>query len=290
MGARSSSRGRSLSPSRAADFKSCPLRYRLRVVDKVPEPPSRAALRGTLVHAVLEGLFDLPAIERTPAAAIDALGPAWHELRSSEPDAAQLFAGAEAGDEAEWLTSAQDLLRRYFTLEDPRRIEPSRREEYVEHALDSGLVLRGIIDRLDEAPNGALRVVDYKTGKSPGENWEAKALFQLKFYALVLWRTRGVVPAVLQLLYLADEQRLTYSPDEKELDAFERQLHALWRAIESALESGDFRTSKGPLCKFCSYQSLCPEFGGAPPPYPRAPQEDPTEHVDLVEPVVAGVA
>jgi putative RecB family exonuclease len=289
----SASRGRSLSPSRAADFKSCPLRYRLRVVDRVPEPPSRAALRGTLVHAVLEGLFDLPAGQRTPTAAINALGPAWQDLRLAESDAAELFAGAESGEEAAWLTSAEDLLNRYFALEDPRRIEPSRREEYVEHALESGLVLRGIIDRLDEAPNGALRVVDYKTGKSPGENWEAKALFQLKFYALVLWRTRGVVPTVLQLLYLADEQRLTYSPDEKELEAFERQLHALWRAIESALASGDFRTSKGPLCKFCSYQSLCPEFGGAPPPYPRfepAESAEPAERASTSDPVVAGVA
>jgi putative RecB family exonuclease len=263
-------KGPSLSPSRAADFKTCPLRYRLRVVDRLPEPPSPQAIRGTLVHAVLEGLFDLPAEGRTLAAATDSLAPAWQQLLSSEPEAAELFAEAEPGAEAAWLSSAEDLLRQYFALEDPRRIEPARREEYVEHTLTGGLVLRGIVDRLDEAPDGALRVVDYKTGKAPGEHWEAKALFQLKFYALVLWRTRGVVPAVLQLLYLADQQRLTYSPDEKELDAFERQLGALWRAIETALATGDFRASKGPLCRFCAYQSSCPEFGGTPPPYPGA--------------------
>ena len=45
------------------------------------------------------------------------------------------------------------------------------------------------------APNGALRVVDYKTGAVPREAFEGKALFQMKFYALVLWRTRGVVAA-----------------------------------------------------------------------------------------------
>ena len=94
----------------------------------------------------------------------------------------------------------------------------------------------------------------------------------------------------LQLLYLADEQRLTYSPDERELDAFERQLHALWRAIEAALDSGDFRTSKGPLCRFCSYQSLCPEFGGAPPPYPGPPGSGAALDVDELGEVVAGVA
>ena len=58
-----------LSPSRAADFKQCPLLFRFRTIDKLEGPPSPAAARGTLVHAVLEHLFDLPAAERTPAAA-----------------------------------------------------------------------------------------------------------------------------------------------------------------------------------------------------------------------------
>ena len=56
----------SLSPSRAGDFMTCPLLYRYRVIDKLPERPSPAAARGTVVHTVLERLFDLPATERTP--------------------------------------------------------------------------------------------------------------------------------------------------------------------------------------------------------------------------------
>ena len=52
-----------ISPSRANDFKSCPLKFRFRVIDKLPEPPSVEALRGTLIHAVLEHLYDSPALE-----------------------------------------------------------------------------------------------------------------------------------------------------------------------------------------------------------------------------------
>lgn len=48
----------SLSPSRASDFMQCPLLYRFRVIDRLPEKPSEAATRGTLVHSVLERLFD----------------------------------------------------------------------------------------------------------------------------------------------------------------------------------------------------------------------------------------
>ena len=61
--------GPSLSPSRAGDFLTCPLLYRYRVIDRLPEPPSPAAVRGTLVHSVLERLFDAAAADRTPEAA-----------------------------------------------------------------------------------------------------------------------------------------------------------------------------------------------------------------------------
>lgn len=99
---------------------------------------------------------------------------------------------------------------------------------------------------------------------APRVTQETKALFQLKFYALVMLRTRGVVPAQLRLIYLADEQILTYTPDEEELNRFERTLAALWQAIRDAGRTGDFPPSKSWLCGFCDYKHLCPEYGGTP--------------------------
>ena len=263
----------SLSPSRAADFKTCPLLYRFRTIDRLPEKKSRAAVRGTLVHAVLEKLYDLPAAERTVEAAQTLLAPAWAELRE-EPGIAELFEAAPgeavpAGEGLDaWLASAGELVETYFRLEDPTRIQPAGREELVEVTLPDGLLLRGYVDRLDVAPTGALRVVDYKTGGMPREAFEAKALFQMKFYALVLWRTRGVVAAQLKLLYLKDGDALTYAPDEAELVRFERTLQAIWAAIERAVATGDFRANKSRLCSWCDHQALCPAFGGTPPPFP----------------------
>ena len=59
-----------LSPSRAKDFMQCPLMFRLRTVDRLPDPGSLATHKGTLVHGVLERLYDLPARERTREAAL----------------------------------------------------------------------------------------------------------------------------------------------------------------------------------------------------------------------------
>jgi putative RecB family exonuclease len=259
-----------LSPSRAADFRSCPLLYRFRTIDRLPEPASPAAVRGTVVHRVLEQLFDLPSPARTPEHADDLVQGAWEEVLAAEPAAAEMF--DDGTPIADWLASCHEVLQRYFTLEDPRALEPAHREEYVETLLDSRLLLRGIVDRIDVAPDGAIRVVDYKTGRSPGVGYEASALFQMRFYALVIWRTRGVVPALLRLIYLGNAEMVSYQPDEADLLATERLLVALWEAIQRARESGEWQPSPGRNCTWCAHQALCPAFGGTPPPLP-APEE-----------------
>ena len=258
----------SLSPSRAGDFKTCPLLYRFRSVDRLPEKPSVAAARGTVVHAVLEKLFDLPRDERTPETAQQMVGPAWSELLREDPSLGELFGQDEAEELGAWLTSAKKLVGRYFELEDPRRFDPSGREQLVQTVLDDGLLLRGYVDRLDTAPDGRVRVVDYKTGAAPREAFEGKALFQMKFYALVMWRTTGTIPSQLKLMYLADRDELTYSPEQSELERLERQLRALWGAIEKAISVKEFRPNPSRLCDWCDHKALCPAFGGTPPPFP----------------------
>jgi putative RecB family exonuclease len=294
-----------LSPSRAGDFMTCPLLYRLRVIDRLPEPSSPVTTRGTLVHGVLERLFDSPAPERTLELAASLLEPEWERLLEERPELIDLFASVEApaessdpassGDPATsagdavsaWLASARALLETYFALEDPTRIEPAQRELLVEAELTDGVRLRGFVDRVDVAPNGATRIVDYKTGNSPSELFEGKALFQLKFYALVMWRVSGTIPALLQLMYLGDKQILRYAPDEADLLATERKVRALWAAIERALEKREFPPHTSRLCDWCAHKALCPEFGGVTPAYPEpvgasvVPLDQPTEADDI---------
>ena len=268
-----------LSPSRAGDFRTCPLMYRLRTIDHLPEEPSPPAVRGTVVHKVLEDLFDLPAADRTPERAEAMVQDAWAFVLDAEPELASMFVDEGAtgegavGDGSEiaaWLASCRESLRAYFELEDPRRLEPAEREVYVEALLDSRLLLRGFVDRIDIAPDGAVRVVDYKTGYSPAVGFEGKALFQMRFYALVIWRTRGVVPKLLQLIYLGDGQLLSYEPDEQDLRATERLVEALWHAIKAAQEAREWQPRPSGWCRFCSYQEHCPAFGNEPPPLPES--------------------
>jgi putative RecB family exonuclease len=235
-----------------------------------------------LVHGVLERLFDSPAPQRTLDRAASLLEPEWQRLLDERPELIDLFGEVDGSSPEDavtaWLASARDLLETYFTLEDPTRIEPKQRELLVEAELSDGVRLRGFVDRSD---------VDYKTGRSPSELFEGKALFQLKFYALVMWRLSGTIPALLQLMYLGDGQILRYAPDEADLLATERKVRALWAAIERALANRDFPPHRSRLCDWCAHQSLCPEFGGVTPAYPEpagasvVPLDQPAEADDI---------
>jgi putative RecB family exonuclease len=250
-------RAPALSPSRAVDFRRCALLYRFRAVDRLPETPSPGALRGTVVHAVLERLHDLEPRARRPDAAralardvLDELGPDERALLGEEP-------GVDA------------LLARYFALEDPQDVVSEARELRVEAELDDGTPLRGHLDRLDTGPGG-LTVVDYKSGRSPSLRAEGPMMFGVRFYALLLARSRGVVPT-LRLLHLADTTSLTLRPRADELDRFAGVLGAVWAAILRAAPTGDFRPHPGPGCAFCAFKPLCPAWDGTPPPYPGWP-------------------
>ncbi|MFF3353781.1 RecB family exonuclease [Streptomyces sp. NPDC002917] len=247
----------------------CPLLYRFRVIDRLPEKPSEAATRGTLVHAVLERLFDNPAVERTAGRATALIPGQWDRLLESKPELSELFADDAEGERlSRWLTEAERLVERWFSLEDPTRLEPAERELFVETELESGLRLRGVIDRIDVAPTGEVRIVDYKTGKAPRPEYAEGALFQMKFYALVIWRLKGVVPRRLQLVYLGSGDVMTYDPVVADLERVERKLLALWEAIRLATETGEWRPRPTKLCGWCDHQAVCPEFGGTPPVYP----------------------
>lgn len=256
-----------LSPSRAKDFQQCPLLFRLRTIDRLSEPGSLATHKGTLVHAVLEQLYDLPASRRTEQEALELLPARWQAHREAHPEVADLFSPDQPVET--WLEEASELVRAYFRMENPTRLEPAEREMFVQTRTRTGLPLRGFVDRLDVAPNGAMRVVDYKTGRSPSPRFQDEALFQMRFYALVLWRMRGTLPARLQLIYLKDGRTLTHDPHPAEVEQMENRLDHLWDEVEQCARSGQFAPHRTRLCDWCAFQARCPLFGGVTPPLPE---------------------
>jgi putative RecB family exonuclease len=248
--------GLKLSPSSVTDFKSCPQLFKFRKIDHLPEPVSGAAARGSLIHAVLERLFMEGPERRTPERAEELLEALWQQVRE-DPEFRP--AGMDLPQEESWLSESRQLLRNYFKLEDPRSLSASELEWWIEYDL-SDVQLRGIIDRLEKRDDGTWVLTDYKTGRVPGESRELAAFFGLRFYALVCWRSFGIIPSEIRLIYLADPVVLTLNPNERMLLAFERQMRALAKAIQRAVDTGDWRTRPSPYCMTCPHQVSCPAW------------------------------
>ena len=248
-----------LSPSRASDFKHCPQLFKFRAIDKLPEPTTVYQARGTTAHLALQRLYDLPADDRTPERLYDLFRQAWSEVRATE-EFDGLFTTVE--EERAWGLESLTLLANYFTVEDPTKVEPIDRELDMLEDLD-GIVIRGILDRMEETADGRLVISDYKTGKAPPEQYALPAFFALKIYALLIRRRTGRTPDGLKLIYLNGPTVYEIAVNDGALDAMDRQLRALWIAIDKAITRNHFPARVGRLCDWCSFQDICPAFAVA---------------------------
>jgi putative RecB family exonuclease len=251
---------RSLSPSKVSSFTDCALAFRFSAIDRLPEPPTVATTRGTLVHAALERLHLLDPADRTLDAALACLDDAAAPLRD-DPDYLGLALGDD--DAAGFHADAAGLVRNYFRLEDPSTVRTIGLELKVEAEVD-GVRLRGIIDRLELDADGGLVVTDYKTGAAPSTQHERKRLSGVHIYSLLCEQILGRRPRTVQLLYLKAPLAITTTPTDRSTRGTRRTLAAVWQAVERACDREDFRPQPSRLCDYCAFQAYCPTFGGDP--------------------------
>ena len=254
-----------LSPSKMSTFTDCALAFRYSAIDLVPEPPSVAATRGSLVHRALEHLFDRPAPDRTPENAASDLARAFAEYQLA-PD----YVGLELDEPAArtFFDEAERLVARYFEVEDPKEVRPIGLELKLEADLD-GIRIRGIIDRLELDADGGLVVTDYKTGRAPPDARTQRRLGGVGFYALLCEECFGVLPSRVQLVYLGDRTVITTQPTAQSTAGLRRRINALWQAVDTACRREDFRPRPSALCGWCGFRDLCPAQGGDPARLPE---------------------
>ncbi len=251
----------SLSPSKVSTFKDCALAFRFTAIDRLAEAPSAPAVKGTFVHRALQGLFwSHNRGNRSPEAAHAELAAVWL-ARHDDPEYAGL--GLEESAEDAFRADCEALVDRYFTIEDPDAVDAVGMELSLEVDFE-GVRLRGIIDRLDVTPEGEFVVVDYKTGRAPSETQEQSRLGGVHFYALLCEQVLGRRPVKVRLMYLRQGLSIDAVPSDQAMRGLRQRTTAIWRAIEQACAAEDFRPKPSALCSWCSFQSLCPAFGGDP--------------------------
>ena len=190
----------SLSPSSTSTFQTCPLQFRFQNIQKLPQPPSAAAVKGNVVHRALELLFGLDAPNRTPQAAHQFLAQAKTEFEPTYDITGLNLSEVEA---AKFWADCTVLVDKYLQMEDPQTINNIDVELWVTAPLQ-GFLLRGFIDRVERDANGGIVISDYKTGKAPRANDVDNKMTQLHMYAYMLNEMRGEMPASIQLMYIKD--------------------------------------------------------------------------------------
>ncbi len=250
-----------LSPSRMADFQSCPRRYQYGAVERRHQPATYATTKGRAVHAVLEALFALEGPARTPAAARARLEEATAGVLSDEVRA---DIGCDDALEARLRAEVAAALDTYFTMEDPSAVAAEGVELRLSAEVD-GTPLLGILDRLDRVGED-LTIVDYKTGKVPDRRYDFQTFANAELYAALCEASLGERPRSIRLLYVGAGRELERPVTEAVVRARREAAAAVWRRVRGYYDAGEFpATPSVRACRFCAFRDVC-RASGVPVP------------------------
>lgn len=237
----------SLSHSQVDDYLTCPLRYRLRHLVRVPTPPHHALVVGNALHQAVAA-WHLGRIRSRPLGedgVLEAFAAHWSSegFLSREHEEARFAAGREAL--RRFLATPPDPTRRTVAVERPFQVRMG------------GDVVRGRYDRVDETPAGTV-ITDYKSSDVRDQrkaDERARDSLQLQLYALAWEAETGELPASLELWFLDSGVVGRATPDPRRLERARTTL----AMVADGIRSGDYRARPDVVgCSYCPYRRICP--------------------------------
>jgi DNA helicase-2/ATP-dependent DNA helicase PcrA len=238
----------SLSFSQIDDYLSCPLKYRLRHVVRVPTPPHHALVLGNALHQAAAA-FHNAAIRGRPFGEADLLA-VFDAHWSSEGFLSRDHEEARyARGRAALVRFREDQLRPGASV--PVAVE---RPFAVNIGRD---MVRGRYDRVDESGDGVV-ITDYKSSdvrEDARADQKARDSLQLQVYALAHEAETGRLPAAVQLHFLDSGVVGRAAPDPARL----AKARARIEEAASGIRAGEFVARPDPVgCGFCPYREVCP--------------------------------
>ena len=242
-----------LSPSGAAVYRQCPRRWKLRYIDKLPDPKGIPALVGTFAHKVLEDLLALGPEERTLDTARVMARDLWP---ATAADSDFVALELDAADQRRFKWKAWLAIEGLWELEDPKKVVVRATEQRIDVHLD-GVPFLGVVDRVDVEHDGIV-IADYKSGKPPKPRYEGDKLDQVVLYAAAIEQAFEERPVRARLLYLG-ARTIEVDITEAALAEAVGGLSNTWSQLLADCEAEDFAPRVGPLCGWCPYAERCPE-------------------------------
>jgi hypothetical protein len=110
----------------------------------------------------------------------------------------------------------------------------------------------GIVDRVDQRPDGTLELIDYKSGQQRALTQPMRQ--QLAIYRHLIREKLGDYPAAVSLHFLAANTRVAIDLEPGEWDRTIRQAVDSARAIEV---DQDYDPQVGSWCRRCDFNFRC---------------------------------
>jgi len=245
----------SASPSKLLAWLDCPRRYRMQYLDR-PKPAARQPRAhssvGVATHNALRDFWDLPPVERTPAAVERLVRRSWVDVGFRDPD-----------QSADWRARTARRVTEYL-----RGLDRDRQPLGVERTVSlrtETLAVTGRLDRLDDR-DGELVVVDYKTGRTRLTDDDARTSLPLALYAVAVAGMFRRPCERVELHHLPTGEVLAHehTPETLQRKVAEAESIAsdLRRAdadhAELGVESPLFEPQVSPICMWCDFWAHCP--------------------------------
>lgn len=242
-----------LSFSRVDTYRQCPLKYRYRYVDGLPERPSPHLSFGSSIHRALEAFWDRKLPDPPPLQTLlDALYDGWDSSG---------FADVERDEQVRYYHHARDVLAAHHHRFADVALTPVAVEQWFRLPLPDGLEVVGAIDLVEPTEGGGLGVVDWKTNRRAKSREEVASSLQLAIYALAVEHLWGQPPAWVALDFVVPGVRVTVPREAIDTDAAVTAI----REVAAAVRGEAFAPRPSPLCDWCDFRAECPAFAGEGP-------------------------
>ncbi|MBI4387364.1 MAG: PD-(D/E)XK nuclease family protein [Elusimicrobia bacterium] len=237
---------RPLSHSSITLYLDCPQKYKFRYIDKIPEKPKHFFSFGRSVHSALEYFYNVPA----------APPPGLPEVLAHYKARWVSEGYKDASQEAEYFDEGRRILEQFHARHAPQFAPPFFAEYRFDLKVD-GIPVTGFVDRIDRVGSDRIAIIDYKTGKSFGED-RVRADAQLTMYQMACEELLGLRVESLTFYHLNSLTPLTAPPHSAD------QVAGLRRRIVSVADSIRKEAfeprPEERKCTWCDYKPLCPVF------------------------------
>ena len=233
--------------SQLNSYKICPLQYKYLYVLKIPTLPTASASFGTTIHKTLQDFYSdfLKNKRADKKRLLELYKKSWIPIGYSSK-----------AHEDRMKKEGEKMLKNYFDKFHSSDLKIIGLEKLFKIKITEDICLTGKIDRIDAINKNEVEIIDYKTGKKPGDRELTKSL-QLTIYALAShdknFFNKKLEDINLTFYYLQTPEKITLKKTEEELiDTKDRIIDMV-----GEIRQNIFPANPGIHCDFCPYKIIC---------------------------------